>query len=266
MKKEIFLAIILVLVVFRIAFCNELEDKRKLIEAEWLEAALSIKITDNHKLSVIHDFLMKDARTGTPDKKGIRMLENGNRSISVVIVPILKEDENIGEYWKSFYHSNELVIYFSEMRTIAINTRIKLSKKTKALLLLQEAFIAHECIGIKLDDADYEKYLDIVEESAQEFQNKLLDYLGGEQYRSMVVKEAKKNQLFMKKNENKGFFLHPNLKNKNSLKTIFGAISPEEEDFLETSFWVEAIFLAIEKDSGENAMAQKIDFFASVKK
>ncbi|MFZ2226424.1 MAG: hypothetical protein WA064_02135 [Candidatus Moraniibacteriota bacterium] len=248
------------------ASCDESFEKRKAIEMEWLKeisrVAASIGSDELNKISL---FLNNNAVLGAPHQFGVRALEGGKkRSLAIIFVPVFEEDCKLSEEWSVFYRSDLAAQFFPDLKVIAINSRIKFSYLAKAMALAKEGHLAYAAIGINCKEG-CDLYQSFIERDAQSFQNKLMDFWGGSRYRKLVFEEANLIGRVIKKNDNNGFFLPSPKKYDKRLSDIFAKpYSKEEESFWATSYWIHAVFIAIEKNTDGDAGEQKMLFLRSL--
>ncbi|MEI6587782.1 MAG: hypothetical protein WCO05_02415 [Candidatus Moraniibacteriota bacterium] len=243
--------------------CDEFK-KINNIKKELLANLQSITLAiGSDELNRINDFAKRNALMGISQKFGAMVLEDGKCSSGIIFAPILDiQDYNLGEEWEGFCLSGMAMQFFPHSRILAINERIKFSSKASGLAFAREAYKAYMSAPEKRNDNQIE--YELLEKDAQAFQNKLMLFLGGERYRKLVYAQAKKiSKEMMEADSN--ILRFPCVYDKR-LSVISGKqpLMPEEERFWMSSFWLHAVFIAIENTSDSNVDEQKKQFLAVV--
>ncbi len=256
------------------AFANNGDDnlfeKRIEIVDEWLDNFNEeLGRIDNVKLQEIREFFKNKVIVGAPRSCGVETFsKNMNKDENLIIVPILASDVTLNEDWKDFYRSKLVLEFSPKERVLLLNSRIKFGKKNKALALAHEGYNALESIINCGDEKLCAEYYDLMEKDAQIFQNDLTMALGGQLYRKIVNAEAQKICAVMeKKKDDFGYFM-PNPKKYNpKLAKIFGKpASKDEEEFIRTNVWINAVFVAIKKAFSDNITEEETLFIKSIYK
>jgi hypothetical protein len=247
---------------------DNLFEKRIVIINEWLDSFNGeLGKIDNVKLEEIRDFFKKKVIIGAPRSCGVETLfKNKNKEENLIIVPVLESDVALSDEWKDFYRSKLALEFYPKERILLLNSRIKFGSKSQALALAHEGYDALESIINCGNEEQCAEYYNLMEKDAQIFQNKLAGIIGGQLYRKIVSVEAQKIYIVMERKKNDfGYFLPNPEKYNPKLKKIFGKPkSKDEEEFIRTNVWVNAVFVAIEKEFSDNVSEEKELFLKSV--
>lgn len=269
--RNICIAIVLVFLLFLVFFVagffkNSEEDagKRSKIEETWLKSTREVvqKINDQEATEEFQ-FIEKNLILATPNKKGVQFLEGAKSNTWLAIVPLLKKDKKVSEQWRDLFSANTAAHFLPGARAIVVKDYVPYSPAGKAIVFLHEGY--HACNFIKNPYGEQsEKEYCYEEVRTHTFQNKVMSLLGGKKYQAVLDKEVKRISSMAKKSGDT--FSVPNrIEYDKDLAVALGKpASQPEKDFIQTSVWIHAVFVFLDKSFEKDAEDHKALFLKTL--
>lgn len=209
-------------------------------------------------------FLKENSIISEPTPEGVRILESAQGPTWFHFIPLIVGDDTKGELWESFYSSHGsmgVANFLPDSRGMIIKSHLPMSHLWTGIILIHEGRHAREFLTRKYNWKEGKIYC-TEERDTHELQNQIMQKFGGEKYRTFVQKLAEEIEIILKaQGYRPGEAVISRTRNYPELNEIFTpALSELERDFRETSVWIHANFLAIEKTYGAQAPEQKILF------
>jgi len=239
-----------------------LERNRFALRTTWFKDAREVaEKTKNEEAKSIASFMEENSALAEPDLQGSRFLETANGSLWFILVPIVVGDNSKGPMWQAYYSkmgSGGVANFQPDVRAIVIKSHIKMTPTWRGIVLLHEGRHAKEFITRQYDWQDPETYCN-EERDTHDLQNLLVMGIGGEKYKTFVNTLAEEMEAELKeKGFSPGEASVSRSKNYPELDEIFSpSLSTLERDFRETSVWIHANFLMLEKKFKNKADEKK---------
>lgn len=239
-----------------------LERDRFILRDTWFRETRDVaeKSGDGEAMEIV-SFIEKNSTLSEPVPEGSRLLEAGNEATWFSYIPIVVGDDSLGPVWKKYYSPMESggVAHFQpDVRGMVIKSHIKVTPLWHGIILLHEGRHAREFITRNYNWRDTETFCK-EERDTHDFQNRVTLKMGGDRYRDLVSSLATNIESKLKE---KGYAPGQAILSRSShipeLEEIFTpALSTLEKEFRETSVWIHANFVLLERTFGENAPEKK---------
>lgn len=217
-----------------------------------------IQITSDQKTKDILNEIQNKLTLATPHEFGATVREEGGYCDHILFIPLLKNDPPVGEMWAEVISDNTSYAFFlPALQAVAIKEDLPYSNTGKILLFLHEAFHANIFSYAPYDIQSDEEYFS-EERDAYMFQGILMHAIGKEKYMTLLEKEIDRITTKVKGN---AIIPWPV---KNDLECVFGkSRSRAEEEFMQKSFWIHAVFTFLDRTETENS-TKKAVFLAQI--
>ncbi|HRY28265.1 MAG TPA: hypothetical protein P5323_03950 [Candidatus Moranbacteria bacterium] len=263
LKKKSFVVIFLI---FLLVACDGSEGMRAKEKSHWLKNLEDLvwEIKDPQALQIAF-FLQDNAILAEPDKEGVRLLEDSKGNNWVALMPLFEKDRGIGKQWRSLLDVNAAAHFLPEIRTIVLKNN-DFSPKSKAIIMLHEGFHMVSYLREPYEEQNEIEYC-FEELAAHSFQNRLMILIGKEKYQRLLGEEVRRMKKEAESLGGKPGEIIPEMLNNPELAEIFGkSASKIGNNFIQTSFWIHAAFVFIEKNYKGEVEMQKASFLGTLYK
>lgn len=246
-----------------------LEKSRSVLRDTWFKETRDVaqRSEDSEAMEIV-SFIEKNSVLSEPVPEGSRFLETSNEPEYFSIIPIVFGDNSLGPIWAKYYspiESGGVAHFQPDVRTIVIKSHIRVTPLWHGIILLHEGRHAREFISRQYNWKDMEIFCK-EERDTHDFQNRVTLKIGGNRYHNLVSSLAVDIE---SKLEEKGYTPGQAILHRSShiqeLEEIFTpALSSLEMNFRETSVWIHANFILLEKRFGEDAPQKKAQYLKMV--
>lgn len=245
------------------------EQNRDTLRSLWITDAIAVadKSGDLQAIQVA-TFLKENNVLAKPEPQGVRFIEGAeNNKLWFALVPLIVGDENLGPIVSRYTRADDpgFAHFLPDQRTMILKSHVKISPTWRGIITLHEANHALEFISVGYNWHDQKIFCE-KERDTHNFQNRVTEKLGGENYRKLLktlVEEIK--TVHQKKGLDVGVGIWHRDHNYPELEIIFGTAESElERDFRETSVWIHVYFVIYEEHFGTTAEDQKALFLKTL--
>lgn len=259
LKERVFIVFCLLSFALMLSGFRNIED----LKAELDNVVVVAQETKDPQAIEIALFLQDNAISAEPSEKGVRVLENSKDGNWVAVVFLFEKDRETGEHWRDILNVNSAANFLAEIKTIVLKNN-DFGPTVKALVLFHEGFHALSYARKPYEERD-EKDFCFEELSAHVLQNRLMLLIGKEKYRLLLEKEVQRMTKEAESLGGKPGETIPGMLNNPELAEVFGKPASENEnDFVQTSFWIHAAFIFIEKNYEGDVERQKAAFLQTL--
>lgn len=220
--------------------------ERGRIKEEWLKSTKQVveKINDREAIEIFQ-FLEKNLILAVPNEKGMKFLERAQSEDWLAIMPLLEKDKEANEHWRYIFSSPAAAHFLNKIKAVVLKDSLY-NPTGKAIVFLHEGYHAYTFIKNPYEKQSDKEYC-YEEVKAHTFQNRVMALIGGAKYQFVLDKEVKRINDEAKRSV--GNFTIPNrTEYDEDLITVFGKPdSKMEKDFIQTSVWINAVFVHLDK-------------------
>ena len=224
-------------------------EKRAKVKTDYLASLKAIsEKTGMQDIKTIYDFLNDHLVLASPKNENAILLEK-NKKDKINFIPIFEEDISQNKGWKELYSRiDHPAGFFTQHRSIIVNTKQEMNELGKGLLLLHEGYHAYYYLNHakKFENPEYYIVNDV---NAYGITFIAMKVLGGEKYKPFyekIKKEVSKNTTFKD-----GVFeitKKPSIDYDRDLAVFFGKAETDEgKRFLSNSCFMSALFEVMEQ-------------------
>jgi hypothetical protein len=229
---------------------EDAKEERAVERKAWFDAMdLVTRETGDSEARDVAAFLKENAILCAPTNPGpgltgIKVLEEGRSANYVGITPLLEKDRKSGG---DVFIRSAGAFYNPDARIIALHHQ-PISRYWKGILLLHEGHHSYVMTYKPYDWQDVRTFC-VKEKETHQFQNRIMQKLGGARYDMVVKKDMERMRDVMKKEGKsiKTIFVHRG-EYDDLLDDVFEkALSPLEKDLRATHIWVDAVFRLVDE-------------------
>ena len=246
-----------------------LEKDRSVLRSNWLAAARAVATKSaNAQAQEVISFLEANNILVEPTVEGVKLLETSKDKNWFGFQLLVQGDGRISPVWEEMYtvaNASFVANFNADVRMLVVKSHIPTSETWKGIVLLHEGNHALQCIMRRYDFHDPQVFCD-EERDTHEFQNRITEKIGGERYTSFVnALSVELEEKLRKKGYKPGEVVYRRDRHFSELDDIFGpSESALERDFRETSVWIHASFIMLERAFGDQAPSQKSLFLKTL--
>ena len=252
---------------YRALSLEESDSLRVLYRNEWIGAADTLVArTKDKEAERILNFVKANGVLCSPHGADLRAIGESNSNTWFAVLPLLTSDAVAHRVWADILSNPSYgAIFFPDDRTLAFFPGRPCSEVWKGILLLHEGRHAMEYITSPYDWKDLRTFC-IHERDVHAFQNRLAELVGGDTYRKAVEREASRlDSLIGVSGHKVGQVWVETGSYQTELDRAFGSpLSDIERKYRQTSLWIHANFLLLERKFDGDVEEQKALFLRSV--
>ncbi|MFA7194002.1 MAG: hypothetical protein WC087_03745 [Candidatus Paceibacterota bacterium] len=239
-------------------------DRTKLYN-QWFTAAKDIaQKTKDPEAIEICEFIEKSVLLAEPHPNGGRFLQGAREDQKHYfgLVMMCKGDQDAGFDWRRDYYSvaGSGARFMPDGPMMIIKSHIPTSTLKQGLILLHEGRHARQFLTQRYNWTDAKKFCE-EERDTHNFQNRITSALLGESYTKLVIDISHEYEKALADGGFKpGEALAHRSREFTEFDSIFPAISKFEQDFRDTSIWIHANFIMLERAFGAEAENHKAIF------